>query len=53
MSKLAIVLEREQWLVLLEAAANYDVRVPREQGDGGECLRVIAEACEVEVPEQR
>jgi len=50
---LAIIMSRGQWLVILEAASNYDVRVPREQGDGGACLEIIAEACEVEVPELR
>lgn len=47
---ISVTLRRGQWMVVLGAAANYDARVPREQGDGGECLQKIADALGVEVP---
>ena len=50
--RFSVEMSRGQWLVVLGAAANYESRVPREQGDGGECLQIIADALGVEVPEQ-
>jgi hypothetical protein len=41
-----ITMPRAKWAVIADAAESYDVRVPREQGDGGECLDVIRRAVE-------
>ena len=41
---LTITLPRRTWLVVHNAAQDFDARVPPEQGDGGDCLRVIKEA---------
>jgi hypothetical protein len=39
-----VTLPRRDWLVIVGAASDFDARVPREQGDGGECLDVIRAA---------
>lgn len=39
-----VALTRREWMVVVRAAADYNVRVPREQGDGGACLDKICEA---------
>lgn len=50
--EISVTMRRGQWLVILGAAANYDARVPYGQGDGGECLRLIAEAIGTNIPVQ-
>lgn len=41
---ITVTLRRREWMVVVGAAREYDVRVPREQGDGGACLDMIEEA---------
>lgn len=41
---ITVTLPRRQWEMLHEAASSYDVRIPREQGDGGVCLDAILAA---------
>jgi len=41
---ITITLKRREWMVILAAARDYHVRVPREQGDGGACLDAIEDA---------
>jgi hypothetical protein len=42
--EISVTLTRGEWRVILGAARDYDVRVPREQGDGGACLDKIERA---------
>lgn len=39
--QVTVTLARREWMVIVSAARDYDVRVPREQGDGGACLDKI------------
>jgi hypothetical protein len=38
---ITVTLKRREWMVVVSAARDYNVRVPREQGDGGACLDMI------------
>lgn len=40
-----VTLLRREWMVVVGAARDYDVRVPRDQGDGAACLEKIERAC--------
>lgn len=44
----AVALPRREWMVIVGAAREFDVRVPREQGDGGACLDTIMAAVQDE-----
>jgi hypothetical protein len=41
---ISVTLLRREWMVVVSAARDYDVRVPLEQGDGGACLDKIQKA---------
>jgi hypothetical protein len=43
-----VTLKRREWMVVVAAARDYGVRVPRDQGDGAVCLDVIQAALEPE-----
>lgn len=39
-----VTLKRRDWMVVVDSARSFDVRVPAEQGDGGACLDEIQAA---------
>lgn len=41
---ITVTLKRREWMTIRDAARDYDVRIPREQGDGGACLDEIERA---------
>jgi hypothetical protein len=42
--EVTVTMTAREWWVVVGAARDYDVRVPREQGDGGACLDKIEAA---------